>query len=141
MHSQIKVNLEMKNQKPSRRGAAVVELAISLPVIFLIMLGTAETCNRIFLKQSLEIMAFEGVRVSITPGATNSDIQGQVNAIAATRNVSVDSITITPANFADLPIGEFVEVKVVGASKASAGFLGAGQSSAVVSMMKNHVGD
>ena len=135
------MNLKSKNRISKRSGAAVVELALCLPVLFLIVLGTVEVCNGIFLRQSLEIMAFEGARISVTPGATTSDIQDQVNTIAATRNVNIDSVTVTPADFADQPIGTFIEVKVVGTSSGAAGFLSDGQSTGVVGMMKNHEGD
>ena len=57
-----------------RGGAAVVELAVVLPVFVVILLGTIETCKMIFIQQSLEIAAYEAVRVAIVPETDFEDI-------------------------------------------------------------------
>jgi Flp pilus assembly protein TadG len=120
-----------------RCGVAVVELAVALPVIFFVVLGTVEVCNGIFLRQSLEVMAFEGARISVTPDAQVGDVEDQVKSIAAARNVQVTSLAISPNNFADQPIGTFIDVTVNGYSASAAGFFSDGNSTASVSMMKN----
>jgi len=42
----------------NKRGAAVVEFAILLPVFVLILFGSIEACSMIFLQQSLEMAAY-----------------------------------------------------------------------------------
>ncbi len=95
-----------------QRGAAVVEAAIALPVILVIILGTVEVCNNIFLKQSLSLMAFEGARVAIIPDATFEDIEQQVEEFAATRNIVIDSVVVDPEDFSSQPAGAVIEVQV-----------------------------
>lgn len=98
-----------------RRGAAVVEAAITLPVIFIIILGTVEVCNGIFMRQSLKLMAFEGARITIVPEASFEDVEQQVEEIATVRNVKIKSVEVKPANFQDEPPGNFIEVVVTAA--------------------------
>lgn len=126
------------NRKNDRSGAAVVELAIALPILFFIVLATVEICNGIFLKQSLSVMAYEGARVAVTPDAIKSDIEDQVAVFASARRVTIDRVIITPDNFAEQPIGSYIEVEVRGESSAAGGIFSDGKSTATVSMMKNY---
>lgn len=125
-------------RKNARDGAAVVELAITLPIIFFIVLATVEICNSIFLRQSLSVMAYEGARVAVTPDADQSDIRDQVTAFGQARNLTINNVTITPDNFGDQPTGTFIRVEVVGSSTAAGGIFTDGSSTVSVSMMKNY---
>lgn len=96
----------------SRKGTAVTELAITLPLIALVVMSTIETCSMLFLKQALRIAAYEGVRVSLVPGAETVNIEAGCNEILAARKVKNATITITPSNFNQQPYGTVVNVKV-----------------------------
>ena len=52
---------------PSRSGVAAVEFAVCLPVLVVLILGSIECCSMIFLRQSLAIVAYEGLRVAVKP--------------------------------------------------------------------------
>lgn len=130
--------LKLKHRRSCRDGAAVVEIAITLPVLLFIAIATSDVCNSIFLKQSVAVMAFEGTRVAVTPGAVASDIEERVSQFAAIRNVNVESVEITPADFANQPTGTFIEVEVTGTSNLTTGVFTNSQSSVTVSMMKNY---
>ena len=54
-----------RNTRGKRFGAAAVELAVCLPAIVLLILGSIEACTMVFVKQSLHIAAYEGVRRAI----------------------------------------------------------------------------
>ena len=45
-------------KRQSRRAAAVVELAVCLPLLFTIFFGSIEACNVIFLKQAVTAAAY-----------------------------------------------------------------------------------
>ena len=49
--------------EPSRRGGG--ELAVCLPVVVLLVIATIEACSAMFLKQSLTVAAYEGVRTAL----------------------------------------------------------------------------
>lgn len=108
-----------------RRGAAAIEFAVCLPMVLLITFGIIETCDAIFLKQSLILAAQEGARVSVVPGATMTNVRFQTELILRARGVQEESITVTPANFPTAPFGSMITVNVVARiDRNSSSFLG-----------------
>lgn len=100
-------------QSVQRQGAAALEFAVCLPMLLLITFGIIETCDAIFLKQSLILAAQEGTRVAVVPGATTTNVRFQTELILRARGVTEESITITPANFQNAPFGSMITVNVV----------------------------
>lgn len=96
-----------------RQGAAALEFAVCLPMLLLVTFGIIETCDAIFLKQSLVLASQEGARVAVVPGATDVNVRTQVQLILRARGVREESITITPANFTTAPFGSMITVNVV----------------------------
>ena len=94
-----------KLSKTNRSGLAVMEAALILPILFLLILGTTDICNRIFLKQSLSIVAYEGARIAIIPDSTTDDIVLQVEEVAAERGISDPTVTIQPADLNRCQLG------------------------------------
>lgn len=101
----------MIKRKAKREGAAVVELAVCLPVIVLIVLGTIEAGSLLFLKQTLVQAAYEGAKVAIRSG--DSDQVGQVvDAVAASRNLTNVNIEFSPSDISSVRSGEVITVTV-----------------------------
>ena len=126
--------------KKKRRGAAVVEAAVTLPIILLLVIGTVEVCNIIFLKQALKVMAFEGARITIIPDSTFNDVDKQVRGLADARGIDIDSVAIDPPNFSDAAAGSFVEVTVTSSAnqtKRSQFFSRSSQSESVFIMKES----
>jgi Flp pilus assembly protein TadG len=96
-----------------RQGAAALEFAICLPMLMLITFGIIETCDAIFLKQSLILAAQEGARVAVVPNATATNVTTQVQNILSARGVQHESITISPNNFTTAPFGSMITVNVI----------------------------
>jgi hypothetical protein len=95
-----------------RRAVAASELAVCLPVIVLLVLAMIESCTMIFLKQSLTVAAYEGVRAALGEGAKPNDVQAVCRDVLQDRRVQGGRVTITPNNFDSLAPGEFIEVSV-----------------------------
>jgi Flp pilus assembly protein TadG len=95
-----------------RRGVAAAELAVCLPVVVLLVLATIEACSMVFLKQSLTIAGYEGVRTALVPGATAQDVQAVCDEILGDRRVEGATVAVQPANIAALAAGEYVDVTV-----------------------------
>jgi Flp pilus assembly protein TadG len=95
-----------------RTGVAAAELAVCLPVVVLLVVATIEACSMVFLKQSLSVTAYEGVRTAIAAGATEDDVRKTCNQILTDRHVEGATITIQPRNIATLNPGEFIDVTV-----------------------------
>ncbi|RIK83543.1 MAG: pilus assembly protein TadE [Planctomycetota bacterium] len=107
----------LRRQPPSRRGSqrravAASELAVCLPIIVLLVLGMIEACTMIFLKQSLTVAAYEGIRTALQPGAVAADVETVCDGILADRRVQGGVVTINPPNFETLAPGEYVQVTV-----------------------------
>ena len=95
-----------------RSGTAVTELAITLPILVLMLMATIECCCMIFVTQTLHIAAYEGTRVALVPNITRAQVEFAVNQILNDRRVKYATITIEPTNFAAAPITSFIRVRV-----------------------------
>jgi Flp pilus assembly protein TadG len=91
---------------------AATELAVCLPIIVLMVIATIEACGAMFLKQSLTVAAYEGVRTALEEGATTATVQAACNQVLADRRITGAKVTITPANIAALNPGDFIDVSV-----------------------------
>ncbi len=141
MHFQNACRLTRLRQKSRRRsGTAVVELAAVLPVFVLLLLGTIETCNMIFLQQSLKIAAYEGARITIVPATDQSDVDSAVSGLLAARRVNGAKVTVTPSNFQNAPYGSFIRVDVSAPCNSNTSFAlrfyGSKKLTGTVEMMK-----
>ena len=96
----------------SRLGVAAAELAVCLPVIVLLVLATIEACSMVFLKQTLSIAAYEGVRTAISTGATADDVEQVCDQVLLDRGVNGGTVSIVPNNVAGLTLGDLVDVTV-----------------------------
>lgn len=105
-----------------RRGTAVVELAITLPVFVLILLATIETTTMIFLQQSLELCAYQGARVALIPTSNTAKVSGVCTTILADRNVKSAAVTISPANYESSPYGTLIRVRVTAPCNSNSPF-------------------
>lgn len=95
------MKIKTKSNCVTRRGAQVVELALILPVILVLTLGTLEICQGYFLRQKLEIAAHEGARVAILKSANTQLVEEKVAEYLDARSLNYDDIgsvvTVSPA--------------------------------------------
>ena len=64
-----------------RRGAATVEMALVLPVFFMVMLGIVEVGRAFMVSQLLTNAAREGSRVAIMTNSTNTEVTNTITDI------------------------------------------------------------
>jgi len=106
-----KKGLRRHGRSRTPRGVAAAELAVCLPVVVLLVIGTIEACSAIFLKQSLTVAAYEGVRTAVLDGTPGS-VQAACKQILTDRKVQRATVTMTPADLSSLEPGEFIDVTV-----------------------------
>ena len=80
-----------------RRGTAVTELAICLPVLTMVIFGSIEMCNAIFLTQTLIEAGYEGALVGSQTGATESEIVQRVQNVLTARNIVGANVSVLGA--------------------------------------------
>lgn len=107
--------------RPSaRRGNAVLDAALVLPILLSLTFGTIEYGYFFFVKHSLQGAAREGCRAAIVPSADNTQVTQAVAAAlkAAGLNSSLTSLdakfnmTLTPATVAGQSAGTSITVQL-----------------------------
>jgi hypothetical protein len=109
--------------KPSRRrlrnrearGVATIELAVVLPALLALTLGTMDLCSVMFLKESAVLAAYEGARRGVGRGRTNSDVIDRVQEFLDERNIAYtgDCVSISSPGFWGAATLENVTVTVL----------------------------
>jgi Flp pilus assembly protein TadG len=122
-----------------RRGVATAELAVCLPIVVLLVIATIEACSAVFLKQSLTVAAYEGVRTALEEGATAKDVREMCDRVLSDRRVKNGSVSVRPSNIESLVPGDFVDITVSAPASANsvvpANFYRGRTLSATASMM------
>lgn len=133
---------QRKQPRKCRKGVAVVEMAVCLPVLTLITLATIESSAMIFLQQSLSIAAYEGARIALVPDSEEENARYQAELILASRDVANPTVTVTPSNFDLSPSGTWIRVEATAPfadNSLAGGWLFNGNTlTASVEMMKEH---
>jgi len=104
--------MNRRRTNSQRKGAAVVEFAVCLPVILLIVLGSIEASSMLFLRQALVQSAYEGAKVAVRPGNTTEQAVNAATQVANGRSLENFTIQIDPQNTDDLAAGEIITVSV-----------------------------
>lgn len=97
----MKLNRRNLGKSTKRKGAALVEAAVVLPVFFLAIVGIVEFGRGMMVSQLVTNGSREAARRSVFDGSTNTDVEAFVqdklaNSIGcATADIAV-AITITP---------------------------------------------
>lgn len=99
------MNRRCKNTKRRtnrRNGAAVVELAICLPVIVLLVFGALEGANMLFLRQAVIQSAYETAKAAAKSTGSQADGQRLGQQVLRSRNINPNSIAFSsnPDNLA-----------------------------------------
>ena len=108
-----------QKQSQERRGAAVVEFAVCLPVLLIRILGSIECTSMIFLSQSLNVVAYEGLRTAARPGSTTVDALARSQEVIAERNLIDCQVTFDPADIDNVPSGTIVTITTTAPSQAN----------------------
>lgn len=96
--------LPFRNLPPnrSREGAAMVEMAVVLPVFVLLLLGVIEFGRGMMVSNMVVNAAREATRMAVLTGSTNTEVQTAVNnflqqSLSVSGNDVTTTIAITPA--------------------------------------------
>ena len=92
------MNTMKKHHSERRRGAALVEMALVLPIFVAVTLGIVEFGRAMMVGNLVTNAAREGARLGIIDGATNSEVQQAVeDFLQAAVGVAPADVTITIA--------------------------------------------
>lgn len=102
-----------------RAGTACVETAVCLPVLLILVLGSVEVTNKIFLKQSMATAAYESCRAAIRTEASMTDAVEAGEAILKSRGVKSFTIQFQPTDLSTAKRGDTIRVTVTALSKSN----------------------
>src|SRR6056297_3197223 len=80
-----------RNAAGRRQGAASVEFAFCLPILFTLTLGTIDVCTMLFLNESAALAAYEGARRGVGRGYTNADAIDRVVDFLTERGINYNA--------------------------------------------------
>ncbi|MCG6158411.1 TadE/TadG family type IV pilus assembly protein [Rubinisphaera margarita] len=80
----------------SRRAAALVEFAITVPIVFTLFFAALDFCRYYMIAHATEQAAFEGARRGSIPGATSSKTKDAAQAELDKLSLKNATITVTP---------------------------------------------
>lgn len=95
-----------------RSGAATVETAVCLPFLVVMVFSSIELSSAVFLKHSVNLAAYEGVRTATKPGDNAASAATRVQQILQSRRVTSFTYSCVPTVTASTPRGTPVEVTV-----------------------------
>jgi hypothetical protein len=95
-----------------RSGIATLEFAFVLPVMLIFILGTIEVCQRIFLRQSALLVAYEGARLSVRSTSSSQNVISRCNEMLKQRRISGGGVELSPSNILELNPGDRIRVRV-----------------------------
>ena len=80
-----------------RRGAAMIEFALCLPILLILFFGIIEIGRALMVHQILTNGAREGARLAIIPGSTDAQVTAAINTYMANAGINGHSQTVSPA--------------------------------------------
>ncbi len=83
-----------------------------LPVLLITVFGTIEVCQRIFLRQSAVIAAYEGARLCARGIATNEKVKERCNALLNNRGIKNSTVAVTPSDILTAKSGTELRIRV-----------------------------
>ena len=92
------------NERKCRRGAAIVEFSVALPLIVLFFLGAIEAGRAVMVAHSMQEAAQAGARVYSVRDTTWQDARNMVDACMADAGIQGYGVAFDPANKAEIDV-------------------------------------
>lgn len=106
-----------RRTRSARYGVATVELAIVLPTLMALVFGSIEICQRLHVKQSALIAAYEACRVATRPISDTADVQTQAETLLTQQKVQkatvkIRNMTQGKNNLDDIATGDEIRIRI-----------------------------
>lgn len=99
-------------RRRDRSAVATVELAIILPVLFVMVFGTLEVCQRLLLKQAATVAAYETARSAARRTISTEQARERGISILEGRSIVNGTVIFQPGEIDQLAAGESFRVIV-----------------------------
>ncbi|MDG2014697.1 MAG: TadE/TadG family type IV pilus assembly protein [Pirellulaceae bacterium] len=115
--------MRVTKKRQTRKGAAAVEFAMVLPVLFLLLFGCYEFGRANMIRHTTQAAAYEAARVAIVPGATAREARQTAAYFLSTSGVRLFDIDIKPRIIRDNTKTVRVKISVRMRENSSIGLL------------------
>ena len=95
-----------------RKGVAATEAALCLPLLIVLTFASIEACDAIFLTHSLNVAAYETIRVAVQPKSTNLDSNALASSTLADQHVHDATVTYDPPDIGDVNRGQPITITI-----------------------------
>ena len=123
-HRALFPSANLRRVSNSRKGAALVELAVCLPVLMVLILGSIEATSAIFVRQALTTAAYEAAREAARTGATTLTATARGQAVLDARRIRNSTIQFTPSNVSTAGRGNIITIEVTATLSGNSPFTG-----------------
>jgi Flp pilus assembly protein TadG len=86
-----------QRQSNARRGALLVEMALTVGLAFFFSFAALELCRVSMIRHTIEHALYEGARAGIVPGATVSEVQNRARSVLRTVGLATTNVEVTPS--------------------------------------------
>ena len=104
----------MKHRSVRRRGLAIIEAALILPILLILTFGMIEYSWMFLKSQNITNAARAGARIAATADGTNAQVTAQVASLMTSYNLQGTGYTLTtsPANVGTAAKGTLLTVTI-----------------------------
>jgi len=85
-------------------------MAVAMPLLITLVFGSMELANAVFLRQSLNMAAYEAAKVITRPGSNETLARSRCNEVLAVRKVAAYTLSFSPTVTTATPRGTQVTV-------------------------------
>src|SRR5207248_605805 len=106
---------DRQTRSSRRRGNAVLDMALVMPVLLYLAFGTVEFGYYFYVKHTMQGAAREGARAAIVSGAISSDVTTAVSGVmsaAGFNSTKYNTPAISPSGWATATSGTAITVTV-----------------------------
>lgn len=89
-----------------------METALCMPLLVILIFGAIELSNAVFLKQSLNMAAYEAAKVITRPGDNNTLASTRAQQVLSVRKISNYTLSVSPTITATTARGTQVTVTI-----------------------------
>lgn len=87
----------LRSRAPHRAGTVTVEFAVCAVVFFSIVFTILEFSRYVFVRHSVQMVAYEAARSGIVPGATAEHVSQRAANLLSASGIMVADVSITPS--------------------------------------------
>jgi Flp pilus assembly protein TadG len=132
-----------RQRKPRRKGAALLEMLLVLPILLMLSLGVVDYGYYLYLKNTFQSAAEAGARAAVPYAASNSSVTGTNGIVTQMMTAggfpaASYTVTLSPSNVSSLSAGTQITVTIsalwgnVGTHALGSSFGGMSNSKTVV---------